>query len=102
MHTGRRGHPAWGLQAGWPPVYRLMLLKSTLPQPMAGQSHRQAMVLMTNAPIGRWALISVEKLAALIEKGFILKPMRRPEDDLLDLLGSPWAMKSSFFGENSK
>ena len=45
------------------------------------------MVLVTNAPIGRWAPISVEKLAALIEKGFIVKPMRRPEDDLLALLG---------------
>jgi len=65
---------------------------------MVGRSRRQAMVLVTNAPIGRWAPISVEKLAALIEKGFIVKPMRRPEDDLLALLGP---MKSSFLGETS-
>jgi len=56
------------------------------------------MVLVMNALIGWWAPISVEKLVALIEKGFILKPMRHLEDDLLALLGP---MKSSFFGETS-
>jgi len=45
---------------------------------MAGRSRRQVMVLVKHLPRGQQVPISVEKLVALIEKGFILKPMKGP------------------------